>query len=77
MGGLEWMEGSVPTPNGDIHVYMDGSQIKIKATEGKGYLYIASQQLPQASAGNVEELGAGKYRLWIDTKDEVVVKYNV
>lgn len=77
LGGLEWMEGSVPTPNGDIHVYMDGSQIKIKATEGKGYLYIASQQLPQASAGNVEELGAGKYRLWIDTKDEVVVKYNV
>lgn len=32
------MEGTVPTPNGDIHVYMDNKTIKVKATEGKGYL---------------------------------------
>lgn len=75
LGGLEWMEGAVPTPHGEIRVYMDSEQIKVTATEGKGYLYITSQRVPEASVGIVERVEEGKYRLWIETKDEVVVKY--
>lgn len=40
LGGLKWMEGSVPTPNGNIHIHMDRKMIKVRATEGKGYLTI-------------------------------------
>lgn len=43
------MEGTVPTPNGDIHVYMDNKTIKVKATEGKGYLTIQSRCQPKAN----------------------------
>ncbi len=35
LGGLKWMEGTVPTPNGDIHIYMNGKMMKVKATEGE------------------------------------------
>lgn len=75
LGGLQWMEGSVPTPHGDIYVYMDAKQIKVKATEGKGYLYLTSRRKPKAAAGHVEKIGEGKYRLWIDTSAQIVVKY--
>ena len=44
LGGLKWMEGSVPTPNGNIHIHMDRKMIKVRATEGKGYLTIKSIQ---------------------------------
>ena len=40
LGGLKWMEGKVPVPGGDIHVYMDRKLIKVKAPKGKGILFI-------------------------------------
>ncbi|MCS2406146.1 Bacterial alpha-L-rhamnosidase 6 hairpin glycosidase domain protein [Bacteroides salyersiae] len=75
LGGLKWMEGSVPTPNGDISVYMDTSHIKVKAGEGKGYLYFTSRKTPKSNIGKVEKLGGNQYRLRVDTKDEVRVSY--
>ena len=75
LGGLEWMEGCVPIPNGEISVFMNREQIKVKVTEGKGYLYVLANELPEASVGEFEKAGDGKYRLWIDTRDEVIVNY--
>lgn len=75
LGGLKWMEGSVPTPNGNIRVYMDKKTIRVKADEGKGYLTFTCKRKPKASAGEVEQTGKDTYRLWIDTREEVTVKY--
>ena len=75
LGGLKWMEGSVPTPDGDISVYMNDREIRIKATEGKGYLNIRSGKLPKSSYGKFEKTGDNSYRLFIDTHDEITVKY--
>ncbi len=75
LGGLKWMEGSVPTPDGDISVYMNGREIRIKATEGKGYLNVRSGKLPKSSYGKFEKTGDNSYRLFIDTHDEITVKY--
>lgn len=74
LGGLEWMEGSVPTPNGDIYVYMDKETIKVKADGGSGYITFTSHKgKPKANIGQVECLGNDKYRLRIDTKNEVII----
>jgi hypothetical protein len=43
LGNLEWMEGDVPTPHGMIHVSMDRQHIKIRATEGRGTLFVGNQ----------------------------------
>lgn len=75
LGGLDWIEGSVPTPKGEIYVYMDQEKIKVTATEGEGYLYVSAASLPETSYGKFEKVAEGKYRLWIDTRNEVVVKY--
>jgi alpha-L-rhamnosidase len=75
LGGLKWMEGTVPTPNGEIKLYVNEKTIKVTATEGKGYLTFASKSKPKASKGTIEKLDGNKYRLLIDGKEEVVVSY--
>jgi hypothetical protein len=75
LGGLTWMEGTVPTPKGTIHLFMDTKTIKVKASEGKGYLTITSITSPKASIGSFERLKDNRYRLLINTQDEVTVTY--
>ena len=33
LGGLQWMEGKVPTPNGEVVLYVSKSEIKVKAAD--------------------------------------------
>lgn len=77
LGGLKWMEGTVPTPHGDIHVYMDQKTIKIKATEGKGYLTIKSRRQPKVNLGKIEKVATGVWKLWIDSSEERIVTYRL
>ena len=76
LGGLKWMEGTVPTPIGEIKLYMNEKTIKVTATEGRGYLTFACKSKPKASKGTIEKLDGNNYRLLIDGKEEVVVSYN-
>ena len=46
LGGLEWMEGVVPTPNGEIYLKMDKEQLTVRATEGEGLLYQPNVEAP-------------------------------
>ncbi len=46
LGGLEWMEGKVPTPNGDIEVYCNKKEIKITSPVGTGTLLLKSKTKP-------------------------------
>ena len=75
LGGLEWMEGSVPTPNGDIKVRVDKKTIRVKASEGQGWLTFTSKSKPRVSRGTAERLEGNSYRLWIEAGEEVVVTY--
>ena len=45
LGDLEWMEGSVPTPYGMIHVEMNREQVKVLATEGQGWLIVNNHKV--------------------------------
>ncbi len=76
LGGLEWMEGTVPTPRGDIRLSMNTSSIRLSLGGSKGWLSLTSSTVPQASSGQVESLGGNRYRLWIDTSEEIIVTYN-
>lgn len=75
LGGLEWMEGTVPTPGGEISLYVNDRLIKVKATEGSGYLYIKSKNKPRSNYGSFEKIGEDSYRLLIDTHKEITVNY--
>ncbi|MCR4853705.1 MAG: alpha-rhamnosidase [Prevotella sp.] len=44
-GGLQWMEGDVPTPFGRIHVRVDAEHICVKSHGGKGRLVWENQSV--------------------------------
>lgn len=73
LGDLKWMEGSVPTPKGDIKVYMDKKQIKVSATEGEGYLYFTSPDKPKINIGGIEQIATDNYKVKIDTGKEYII----
>ena len=75
LGGLEWMEGTIPTPDGTITVKMNGEELSVEATTGCGWLYLAAKQAPSASVGTFEPVGEGEYRLRIEAGKPVVVNY--
>lgn len=74
LGGLEWIEGSVPTPDGDIYLYMNKKEIKVKADKGSGWITFSSKRKPQSKNGTIESLGNNKYRMLIsgDGKERVI-----
>lgn len=70
LSDLKWIEGSVPTPEGNIKVYMSKKQIKVTAGHGKGYLYFSSKSRPKTNIGTIETISKNNYKLLIDNNDK-------
>jgi hypothetical protein len=66
LGGLEWIEGAVPTPHGDVQVFMNRSMLRVLAPSGGAMLRFASSLPPNVSAGELRALGPGLYELALD-----------
>lgn len=75
LGGLKWMQGTVPTPNGDIELYCSTSEIKIKAANGNGTLRLKSKSKPVAKGLEIKEKEKGVYDITIPQGKEYIVKY--
>ncbi|MBD0287480.1 MAG: alpha-rhamnosidase, partial [Flavisolibacter sp.] len=75
LGGLQWMEGTVPTPHGKISIYCTPKQIKVKADEGTGTVRFKSSKKPTASAGTIQAKGNGIYELTVDKGREYSIDY--
>lgn len=76
LGGLKWMEGTVPTLQGEITVFVDTKTVRVKASAGEGWLVLKSRVRPAASAGQVEALGRNEYRIRIfGNGEEVKINY--
>jgi hypothetical protein len=75
LGGLQWMEGKVPTPHGNINLYCSKTQIKIKADEGAGTLRIKSTTQP--TGNNIKSNAAldNNYEITIQPGVEYVINY--
>ncbi|GAA0525731.1 alpha-L-rhamnosidase-related protein [Chitinophaga japonensis] len=65
LGGLQWMEGDVPTPDGNIHVYCSTQQIRIKADAGRGTLRFKSRSKPVCKGAAIEDKGNGVYEMQV------------
>lgn len=76
LGGLAWMEGKVPTPEGDISVYCSTKEIKIKSAVGEGKLRFKSTSKPVIKNAAVTEVTKGLYEISIQKGVDYVVKYS-
>ena len=76
LGGLEWMEGRVPMPDGDIHLYCDSKEIRVNATgTGAGVLRFKSLSKPSCKGEVIRSAGDGIYELTVQKDQEYLVKY--
>ena len=76
LGGLEWMEGKVPTANGDISVYMNKKEIKVSSATGVGRLKIKSKTKPVIKDAEVKEVSKGIYEVLIEKGKDYNVRYS-
>lgn len=76
LGGLEWMEGKVPTPKGEISLYCSTTQVKIKTGEGVGTLRIRSKTRPTGTNAEYKSLPADVYEITIKPGVEYVIGYS-
>jgi alpha-L-rhamnosidase len=75
LGGLQWMEGKVPTPDGDIELRMSATEIKITGACGSGTLKFKSKSKPVTADGNITDKGNGNYELLIEKGKGYTVRY--
>ncbi len=73
LGGLKWIEGKVPTPNGDIELRVSTSEIEIKGAAGTGTLVVKSKTKP--TGATVAEKGNNVYEIAIEKGKSYVVGY--
>lgn len=76
LGGLAWMEGKVPTVNGDISVYCSKNEIKVSSPTGVGKLKVKSKTKPVVKGAEVKEVSKGSYEITIEKGKDYSVKYS-
>jgi hypothetical protein len=76
LGGLSWMEGKVPTADGDISVYCSTKEIKVSAAVGEGKLRFKSSSKPVVKNANAIEISKGLYEIIVQKGVAYVVKYS-
>ena len=75
LGGMEWMQGKVPTPDGDIDLYVSNQQVKIKGAAGEGTIRLKSKSQPNGS--NVVAVAKGNdiYEIAVKPGIEYTINY--
>lgn len=66
LGGLQWMEGTVPTPSGNIFLRYSQNEIKLTGAAGKGVLKFRSKTVPVTKEGKIEAKGNNEYTMVIE-----------
>jgi hypothetical protein len=75
LGGLKWMEGAIPTPNGDIKVHCTTNKINVSSATGTGKLHIKSKTKPVCKGETLKALGNNTYELLIQKDKAYAVQY--
>jgi len=75
LGGLQSMQGSVPTPRGDVKLYCDTKKISIQGAAGNGTLRFKSKLKPVCKEGIVKTTGSNQYELTIEPNKSYTIIY--
>jgi alpha-L-rhamnosidase len=73
LGGLQWIEGKVPTPHGDIAVFADTTHIRVTAVAGDGVLRFTSAATPRSKDGAIRTIADHHYEMTLEAGKTYVV----
>lgn len=75
LGGLEWIEGEVPTPDGHVHEYCSREKIVVYANEGTGTLLFRSTTEPRCAQGMIKKTGDNRYEMTVSKNIHYEIHY--
>lgn len=75
LGGLKWIEGTVPTPAGNIELYCSTSSMRILSPTGSGKLIFTSKTKPVCKEGVIENKGNNQYELQVEKNKKYTINY--
>jgi alpha-L-rhamnosidase len=75
LGGLQWMQGKVPTPAGEIELSVSTTEIKVKSPAGTGTLKIRSKTRPSGKDLVVKAGANNSYEISIQPGTEYTINY--
>lgn len=75
LGGLQWIEGKVPTPQGEITVKCSTKEISISTAAGIGTLRFQSTAKPVCKGAVIENKGNNWYTLIMQPHQNYTVSY--
>ncbi len=75
LGGLQWIEGRVPTPNGAIAVHCSTKEMNITTAAGIGTLRFHSAVKPECKQTTIESKGGNLYELTMQGYKTYIVTY--
>jgi alpha-L-rhamnosidase len=76
LGGLQWMEGKIPTPKGNIEMYVSRDQVKITGKTGIGTVRLKSKIQPTGKNLTAISKGGNIYEITIQPGVEYVMNYS-
>ena len=77
LGGLQWIDGKVPTPDGDVSVYCSTNQINVTGAAGTGTLRVKSKTKPVCKQAEVCSVNVGSYVVMVEKGKSYVVNYKL
>lgn len=75
LGGLQWMKGTVPTPNGTISLDVTREQLKIRSTTGEGTILLKSKVKPEGQQLTMTDKGNGLYEIQVKPGTDYTITY--
>jgi hypothetical protein len=75
LGGLQWMEGTVPTPHGNITLYCSRTRLVVHAITGEGTLRFKSKTRPVCKEAVIHEVSPHVYELALQTDHDYTINY--
>jgi alpha-L-rhamnosidase len=75
LGGLQWMQGTVPTSSGTIELYVSKKQMKVTGAAGNGTLLFKSKTKPVCKEGTISKKAVDEYSLSIEKNKTYTINY--
>jgi SSS family transporter len=75
LGGLQWMEGDVPTPQGNIKVSCNRTRIGLHTAGGTGILKFSSKIKPICKGAVIRLTGKDQYEMNLENAHDYTITY--
>jgi alpha-L-rhamnosidase len=73
LGKLDWLEGVVPLPDGQVEIYLGNTVLKVTPSRGGGKLRFRSAVPPRTNRGNIETIEPGYYEIALNEPTQTYI----